>query len=350
MLTKLNIPKKINVGFQTRPDTYTKKLAFVVYTDAKGVLRKEKSWNGWRDKKIDPQEFDNTPVSGFVLNKKVGGYRSGWNSRGTYVRIYDPRGDFEFEISVANLLFILEETSSIKGKGLEGEFVYSWDGTELVLLPANSQEYQASSDFTELQTKKVTAKEMTEGCLYLNKDNEQVMYLGRHDWYEVASDYKNGYQRYIKQSKQHIFVSVDGKSTYWLQTGFTKLGSKLSQEPSPLFAEEFEKFKNSNRGSEPVGVISQPFKVSTEKSTYNQHYDVFIAKNDNFYPIQIRGDYNGKYTISEFFDPVKITPDHKINIPYHNYTRQETVVLQDLENMNFVTLAIKNKNGTLIQI
>jgi hypothetical protein len=50
------------------------------------------------------------------------------------VRVYDPR-NFEFEISVANLLYILEETSSLKGKGLEGEFVYAWEGKELVLLP-----------------------------------------------------------------------------------------------------------------------------------------------------------------------------------------------------------------------
>ena len=36
-----------------------KKLADVIYFDNKGVLRKEKSWKGWRDKKIDSQEFLN---------------------------------------------------------------------------------------------------------------------------------------------------------------------------------------------------------------------------------------------------------------------------------------------------
>jgi hypothetical protein len=126
--TNMLIPSKIKIGYQTRSDTYTGKLAYVIYFDNKGVLRKEKSWEGWRDKKIPPQEFTNEPIEGFVLNRGVGGVRdswSSWNTRNEYIRVYDPR-DFEFEISVSNLLFILQESSSIKGKGLEGEFVYAW--------------------------------------------------------------------------------------------------------------------------------------------------------------------------------------------------------------------------------
>lgn len=68
------------MGFQTRNDTYTKKLAYVIYYDEKGKLRKEPSWNSWRDKKIDPEEFDNVPTEGFVLNKKVGGYAGDWGN------------------------------------------------------------------------------------------------------------------------------------------------------------------------------------------------------------------------------------------------------------------------------
>ena len=38
------IPKKIKVGYQDRDDTYTGKLAYVIYYDEKGKLRKENSW------------------------------------------------------------------------------------------------------------------------------------------------------------------------------------------------------------------------------------------------------------------------------------------------------------------
>ena len=141
MKSSIFIPKTINVGYQNRSDTYTGKLAYVIYYDEKGKLRKEASWNSWRDEKISNEEFENVPTSGFVLNKKVGDYSSGWDHRQAYCRVYDPR-NFEFEITVENLLYILENANSIKGKGLEGEFVYGWDGKDLVLMPVESPDYK----------------------------------------------------------------------------------------------------------------------------------------------------------------------------------------------------------------
>ena len=90
MNDKLNIPTNLVVGFNSRKDTYSGKLAYVVYKDHKGVLRKEKSWSGWKDDKIPVEEYVNEPTSGFVLNKKAGGDRWGWNPRQTYCRVYDP--------------------------------------------------------------------------------------------------------------------------------------------------------------------------------------------------------------------------------------------------------------------
>ena len=110
---QMKIPSKLKVGYQKRQDTYTGKLAYVIYFDEKGKLRKETSWAGWRDKHIAADEYSNEPTSGFVLNKKVGDYKSDWNHRMAHIRVYDPRG-FEFEISVENLLYILQECTSTK--------------------------------------------------------------------------------------------------------------------------------------------------------------------------------------------------------------------------------------------
>ena len=107
MKSNIFVPKIINVGYQNRSGTYTGKLAYVIYYDEKGKLRKEASWNSWRDEKIPNEEFDNVPTTGFVLNKKVGDYSSGWDHRQAYCRVYDPR-NFEFEITIENLLYILE--------------------------------------------------------------------------------------------------------------------------------------------------------------------------------------------------------------------------------------------------
>lgn len=189
MKSNLFVPKTIRVGFQERADTYTKRLAYVVYYDVKGKLRKETSWANWRDKKIEPVDHENVPMSGFVLNKKAGDYVAYWNHRQAYVRVYDPRG-FEFEITIENLLYILENTNSIKGKGLEGEFVYGWDGKELVLLPVESPDYKEISQFNEILHQKnyIKSKDLVIGATYKAKDNEEWTYMGRFDLKDTKSE------------------------------------------------------------------------------------------------------------------------------------------------------------------
>lgn len=188
--THIYIPKRINVGFRKRNDTYTGKLAYVICYDEKGKLRKETSWNNWRDDKIPNEEYDNTPMEGFVLNKKAGDCNSGWNHRHAYCRVYDPRG-FEFEITIENLLYILENTNSIKGKGLEGEFVYGWSGKDLVLMPTESVDYKQLSDYNELLHTKntVKVKDLRVGATYITKQNSHVVYMGRFPYYTDSIDF-----------------------------------------------------------------------------------------------------------------------------------------------------------------
>lgn len=208
MKSSIFIPKKINVGYQTRNDTYTKKLAYVIYYDEKGKLRKETSWNGWRNKEIPNDEFDNVPTEGFVLNKKVGDYDSGWNHRKAYCRIYDPR-NFEFEITFENLLYILENTSSIKGKGLEGEFVYGWDGKDLILIPTESPDYKQIQEYSDIihNNESIKGKDLIVGATYLDKNNQEYTYMGRFDYWKG-----------INKGKHYFFIS---KKKYAWQKEYT---------------------------------------------------------------------------------------------------------------------------------
>ena len=186
------IPKRINVGYQNRADTYTGKLAYIIYYDNKGKLRKEPSWNNWRDQSIPNDEFDNEPTEGFVLNKRVGGVEDsyGYNARITYTRIYDPRG-FEFEITISNLLWILENCNCIKGKGLEGEFVYGWDGTDLLLIPIDSPEYKTYKQKSDVinSAEYLTFKDLKLGFTYYTVGGEGYVYLGRYDRYVYNHKY-----------------------------------------------------------------------------------------------------------------------------------------------------------------
>lgn len=275
MKSNIFIPEKIKVGFQNRNDTYTKKLAYVVYYDTKGVLRKEKSWEGWRDKKIEPLEFENKPMSGFVLNKKAGGYSSGWNHRQTYVRVYDPR-DFEFEIDITNLLYILENSNSIKGKGLEGEFVYGWDGKDLVLLPTSSPDYIELSTFNDTlhNPENLKAKDLVLGGTYLKSNNEEVIYLGYFDYYDEWNGSLKG--------KHHYFWNETGYKDFEI---FKSLSNKIIKTvnsiPVPNYADLISKLEDKTFYS-PIDEPKTkyiPISLETFKAQFKDGYKEFYSDN-----------------------------------------------------------------------
>lgn len=268
---QLMIPERISVGFQQREGTYTGKLAYVVYYDQKGVRRKEKSWNSWRDHKISDVSFDNTPTEGFVLNKGVGGVRQsyGWNARNEYIRVYDPR-DFEFEISVANLLFILRECDCSRGKGLEGKFVYAWDGTELVLLPECSLDYQNSKNYTALQTCSVKAKDLIPGASYITKKQRILTYLGRLDYHALVTKWSYRFKKKLEKGIVKMHVFWDGKNFVFLD-GLKEIAKLNSDAVAPDLAELVDKYIKSPHGSKPVELFTKAIKAQKNQwGTYDR--------------------------------------------------------------------------------
>lgn len=250
---KLFVPAKLKVGFQNRQDCYTGKLAYVVYYNAKNKLRKETSWEGWRDKKIAPVEYDNVPTEGFVLNKRVGGGRSyDWYDwvRDTKVRIFDPRG-FEFEITVPNLLYILQEADCSRGKGLEGKFLYAWDKKDLVLLPAGSQQYKDSAEFTLLQNQRVKVKDLIPGATYVTKQQEEMIFLGRLPCNFMRDKYGYTPSRIPvsgNPTEAKLFVFRHGdKFRHYKNT--SRIATCKIQEPAENYAELMEAFQATPQGS-----------------------------------------------------------------------------------------------------
>jgi hypothetical protein len=271
MNEQLFIPETIKVGFQKRNDTYTKSLGYVVYIDEKGKLRKEASWNSWRDKSIEPKEFKNEPTEGFVLNRNVGGkYTYSYQTRVEKVRVYDPRG-FEFEIAIPNLLYILQECTSAKGKGLEGKFVYSWQGTELVLLPVDSEVYKSSTQYTTLQKQKsISVRDLKLGYTYIDKYSNEYIYLGKYEWYETRSKYSHENNtrmfgrccHYIRietktwiGSLQHIFYDCKLKVAQPYKPSLMK--EVKSTTVAPNFAELVQDYTSSEQASYPIKIVSK---------------------------------------------------------------------------------------------
>lgn len=196
--TQLLIPTDLKVGFNERPETYNGLLAFITYINARGEITQERAWKGWingnnsslgggenqRRQRMGTSyvpmpilDIKNDKTSGFVINKKVGGYKTEFSVRDTYTRIFDPRG-FEFEIDVPNLLYIIKNNGISKGGELQGEFVYAWNGGSVILLPVESTDYHQSMTFSVLQTEKVSKRSLVKGNIYENDSQETLIYLG----------------------------------------------------------------------------------------------------------------------------------------------------------------------------
>jgi hypothetical protein len=291
MARKLFIPKKCRVGFQYREGTFTKKLAYVIYYDAANKIRKEKSWRGWchlpedeeggkaeyqywdQDKRehvktagIEPFDFDNVPTDGFVLNKGI--RRISWSHFGSgrsMCRIYDPRG-IEFEITIENLVGLLMHTDCSK-REIQGELVYAWCGGDLMLLPCNSEEYQAAKDFTSLQAKKVGARELKEGATYVTKSEEHLVYLGRHMWYEEKDRY--GEQNRREGKKQHIFCDIEGKSFKPIKSVPSTIAAIETEHPHDNTANWIDAYQAHVNSSPIVEWIKEPI----PESEWNQDWD-----------------------------------------------------------------------------
>jgi len=303
------LPKTIKVGYQNRSDTYTGQLAYVIYYDQQNKLRKERSWEGWRDNKIEPQEFSNEPTSGFVLNKKVGGYDTGWNHRQTYTRVYDPRG-FEFEITIPNLLYILENANSIKGKGLEGDFIYGWSDKDIILIPVESPDYLALSNLNKLRHEhvKFDGKTLIAGATYKTDQNESLIYLGRfyesngdkketktYFFYDIKSSYRQ--IRTIKSLTNSIIEVIDENcvedySNLMDELLKSDLYSEREQKKDKYIDYTYEEFKTAvekdgywgrvftmedNDGNSVRYIVKKYRNYSYYSSRYNDLYDVFTT-------------------------------------------------------------------------
>lgn len=271
MKNNLYIPESVIVGQQNRSDTFTKKLAYIVFKDEKGVLRKELSWNGWRDKTIEPLEIKNDPVSGFILNKGVqryGYYGSGRSA----VRVFDPRG-FEFEISVDNLMFLLMHSDVSKQDILE-KCIYSWNGKDLILLPVNSQEYEESVKYTESQSKKISAKSLVLGYSYAHKKEQDtiLVYIGMHDWY----DYLTYSEQLYKKKREHVFYNVKEERFYKIKINM--LSEVVSENDDYSCSDLIDGFMKTENSSNFLN-----FELKNEKKLPNK---IFEYGRSNFYKIE----------------------------------------------------------------
>lgn len=352
MKTDLYIPKTIKVGYQKRQDTFTGKLAYVVYIDDKGVTRKETSWEGWRDKKIKPVEFENKPTSGYVLNKGIQRYGYHSNSGRSVIRMHDPR-EFEFEITVDNLVGILMNSDASK-REIQGECVFAWSGQDLILLPVNSQEYKDSVQYTDKQAKNLSTKDLIKGYQYIKKkSSDVVIYMGYQHWYEPEDIM--GATKLANKGKKHVFS--DGKKFFL--TSVTTLAECVVSECVDKFPELADKLAKSIN-SAPAELIQKEIKqIKPSANSYARFFKGLGTDKCEMIQVERTSVYNSK---SSRQSQVYVTRYEKQNNRYivvhdrhgYNYfsnhrepTKEALIVSQILNEYNMTQSQLINRLNEL---
>ena len=373
-INNLYIPKKIKVGFQHRNDCYQKRLSYIIYYGQDGKIRKEKSWESWRDKTIESEEYDNIPTDGFVFNKNVQRYNwSHFVSGRSLIRVFDPRG-LEFEITTENLIMVLMNTDCSK-RGLVGKFVYSWAGPELVLLPVSCEEYEKAIGYTDLQKGKIGAKDMVPGCSYKTKKGEDLIYVGKFHWFTWNLW---GNEPKPRSGRKFYIFTLDGK-TFETKSGLDFLSSKISDVVSN-YAEIIENFQNNHHSSKIVKFEAVPvdFCLDTKETPYygpqlikSSYFDIrnnvltqYNIKTENKYEYNKETGKN-KYV---FFNKYSFVDSYQINtdtqtvicLPQYRsswgsswgYSQRKITILQkaDIEKLKFCDLYVVFENGKRIKV
>lgn len=168
MANYLNIPKEIIIGKKNNQ-------GFVTYKQG-SKLAKEISFKNWLGKG-EQIEITNSPTKGFILQDCVGGHGGSWYSyeRRAWAIIKDPRG-FNIEITFDNLVWIMKMVSHDHNTGFIGEFVYGWDGAQLMLVPTVSEDYKYTSTIDNKESYKL--KDLTIGETYRFPNEHNMIYLG----------------------------------------------------------------------------------------------------------------------------------------------------------------------------
>lgn len=313
------IPKNIIVGFNKREDTYTGKLGYVCSINSKGKADQQSLYT-WSDKEMGFIETENEPTSGFVLNKRVGGKSYSWNPRQVKARVYDPRG-WEFEISMDNLLYILEWSQSFPGKALDGEFVYAWGyGNGVYLLPVESHEYKTLMEASDKdKTPTIKKKDLKDKSLYYGRNRDTAKYHKTSN-YIVMGSY--GYVEFF--NKKPVWLSIKGNTP----STFTPI-KELDMDSHKFINKENSIFR--------IFDVSKPLNYTiVENNVKHIHSDKLInVFYNSYYRDQSKSHIltNNEIKTNKKFDGTFLINKEKNQIVYcreNDYFR--TVYLKDIEH------------------
>lgn len=276
------IPEKLVIGFIKRGDTFNGELSYITYKTEDGSLKGEKNFDSWRDKDIEKIEIDNKPSKGIFLHKGIQ-HISRYSSGVPKVRVFDKR-NFEYEITLDNLMEIIYCTTSVNGE-LEGEFVYGWNGQNVSLLAVGSEAYQKAIETTRLKNKKakkITAKDLKEGVVYLDKYEKEFVCLGKRTYFVQEKEKYDAFRYVTKKEKVNIDrvkkntnVFYDVENNQFVIDKTKDLVDYVSLEKDVNYKKYLDLFEKTTNGCEIKELKNTKFK------NFNELYEVNEAEFKN---------------------------------------------------------------------
>lgn len=165
----------LTIGFQSRSDTYSGMLGFIVPTSEE---KSNKNFTRWVDQKIPLKRIINEPIPGFVFNKNI--KRNFTYSTSEKMRVFHPEG-FEFEITMNNLSFIIAN-ANINAQEIMSPCVLAWFRGSVHLVPVNTEEGQEIIKVNALE-KEVSHLSVGE---IIEIKKKQYIYLGNRNYLGIS--------------------------------------------------------------------------------------------------------------------------------------------------------------------
>lgn len=321
-------PSDIYVVFDKRSETYTGLLAYVLPYGNNKLLRDKPSWGS---KATEPEIFKNEPTSGFVLNNRTA-KTYGSNKREVKVRVHDPRG-FEVEISVENLLYILEFDGCEKGKSLNGEYVYYWGpgSNSITLLPKSSPIYKEICDIKNAVKGKsvLKSKDLKHGVTYANDKGDERIYLKGN--YKTVASYRSDVELSLFYTNYHFdSIWVEGIQVYKTFKPIIEKGATDVISDTILKADKYLR----------LTLTDEPFeREEWSKTDLSDKLEMSNFSTSNFTVFGFNG---GIYCISEdYYGLHRIATDKKgrmLRVVYDGYhtkyseTNRKKVLIEVIDN------------------
>lgn len=174
----MSIPEKLYVTFRNsyeatlKPSKEKSRIlpAFIVPANSEKFVA---TANGWRHRDIEPVTIENTPISGLRiigLSRRSSGGRA-------YKVIYPP--NYLTDLREDVLLDAIYNVGVDAGGKMNGEYIWSVNGSQMRLIRVGSEEYQnvvAKDQMVKLP--RIPMKDLKEGTIYMSKGGSAAIFLG----------------------------------------------------------------------------------------------------------------------------------------------------------------------------